>query len=70
MYHVFVACVFHSRKLCTVRIARVVTGIVSLVCFRNVLPDCWICFSEAHHQGFSSGTLVSSPPSSVNGFSL
>ena len=25
-------------------------------------------FSEAHRQGFSPGTLVFSPPSSVNGF--
>ena len=26
-----------------------------------------MAFSEAHRQGFSPGTLVSSPPSSVNG---
>ena len=28
-----------------------------------------VLLSEAHHQGFSPGTLVSSPPSSVNCFS-
>ena len=28
-----------------------------------------MAFSEAHCQGFSLGTLVSSPPASVNGFS-
>ena len=29
----------------------------------------YVTFSEARHQGFSRGTPVSSPPSSVNGFS-
>ena len=29
----------------------------------------YVAFSEARRQGFSPGTPVSSPPSSVNGFS-
>ena len=29
----------------------------------------YVAFSEAPRQGFSPGTQVSSPPSSVNGFS-
>ena len=33
----------------------------------NLRALVYVAFSEAHHQGFSPGTLVSSPLSSVNG---